>query len=52
LNGWIAVFQFLASVALLYPSAPAANVKMDAVMDNIWNGFKCLGGESFSEKSV
>lgn len=46
LNGWIAVFQFLASIPLLLPSAPASNLAIADVPTNLYNGMLCLGGHN------
>jgi drug/metabolite transporter (DMT)-like permease len=42
MNGWIAVFQFMAALPLLVPSAPASKVAIGDIPDNLWNGMRCL----------
>ena len=44
LNGWVAVFQFLCSIPLLLPSAPASNVAIKDLPQNLWDGAKCYVG--------
>jgi phosphatidylglycerophosphate synthase len=44
LNGWVAVYQFVASFPLLLPSAPSANIAIEDVPQNLWNGALCLAG--------
>lgn len=44
LNGWIAVFQFIAAIPLLLPSAPASNVAIKDLPSNLWNGARCFVG--------
>jgi drug/metabolite transporter (DMT)-like permease len=48
LNGWIAVFQFLFSLALCLPAAMASEppVYPADLPENIGNGFKCYVGEN------
>ena len=36
LNGWIAIFQLLASFPLLIPSAPASNLAIRDIPENLW----------------
>jgi hypothetical protein len=44
LNGWVAVFQFLLSIPLLFPSAPASALAIDQIPNNLWAGTKCFVG--------
>jgi hypothetical protein len=44
LNGWVAVFQFLFSIPLLWPSALAENLPMNQIWNNLYDGMLCLGG--------
>ena len=46
LNGWIAVFQFLFSIALALPAAMAGDpaVYPDKLPGNIWDGCRCYVG--------
>lgn len=45
LNGWIAVFQFLIGLPLLWPSALASNLPIDDLIPNLIDGFWCFLGE-------
>lgn len=42
MNGWIAVYQMLASIPLLIPSAPLSNLTVGELPENLWNGAKCF----------
>jgi drug/metabolite transporter (DMT)-like permease len=46
LNGWIAIFQFIASIILAVPSALASDpiVYPDGLPRNLWQGLKCYFG--------
>lgn len=44
LNGWVALFQFLVSIPLLLPSAPASNLSITDIPSNLWGGTKCYVG--------
>jgi hypothetical protein len=44
LNGWVAVYQFIASFPLLIPSAPASNIGVEQVPQNLLDGASCLAG--------
>ena len=45
LNGWVAVFQFLIGLPLLYPSALASGLPMADLVPNIIDGFWCFMGK-------
>jgi hypothetical protein len=49
LNGWIAVFQFLIGLPLLWPSALASNLPLDDLMPNLVDGFWCFLGKEIIE---
>jgi drug/metabolite transporter (DMT)-like permease len=38
LNGWVAVFQFVASIILLVPQAPTVGLSVKELFPNIWHG--------------
>ena len=44
LNGWVALFQLLAAVPLLYPSALSQSIPASEVWDNVYHGLLCAGG--------
>jgi hypothetical protein len=44
MNGWIAIYQFLVSMALAIPSAYASNLTTAQLPENMWNGAKCYIG--------
>jgi len=44
MNGWIAVYQFVISLALAVPSAYASSLTPKDLPSNIWNGAKCYVG--------
>jgi drug/metabolite transporter (DMT)-like permease len=44
MNGQVALYQFIVSIVLLYPSAIAEGVPAQDLWQNIGDGFKCLGG--------
>ncbi len=44
LNGWVALFQLLAAVPLLYPSAYAQKLDAGDVWENVYHGLLCAGG--------
>jgi len=44
MNGWIAVYQVIISVALAVPSAYASSLTPKELPDNMWNGAKCYVG--------
>lgn len=46
LNGWIAVYQFIASFPLLIPGAFASQVPIDDLPQNLWDGARCLAGQN------
>jgi len=46
LNGWVAVFQFIASLPLLLPSGPLAGVPVGDIGQNLADGMRCLGGHN------
>lgn len=49
MNGWIAVYQLLASFPLLLPSAPASNVEIPVLGTNLWDGARCLAQKNSIE---
>jgi len=44
LNGWIAVWQFVVTVAFVVPAALAAKVAVSDIPSNSWDGLKCYVG--------
>ena len=44
LNGWVAIFQFLLSIPLMFPSATAINIPYDGIMPNLYGGMRCWMG--------
>ncbi|CAE7917889.1 crtp3, partial [Symbiodinium sp. KB8] len=44
LNGWVAIFQLVAAVPLLYPSGIASGVKPADIWENVYHGLLCYGG--------
>lgn len=44
LNGWVALFQFMFAIPLLFPSAAGMKLPMDRLPDNLWNGARCFVG--------
>jgi len=44
MNGWIAVYQFIISLALAVPSAYASNLTPQSLPENMLNGAKCYVG--------
>ena len=42
LNGWVALFQFMFAIPLLFPSAAGMKLPMDRLPDNLWNGARCF----------
>jgi len=46
LNGWVALFQLLAAVPLLYPSALAQGISAGDVWTNVYHGLLCAGGHN------
>jgi len=51
LNGWVAVFQFIFSMAVAVPSAFPSNIPISQLPENVWNGMRCYAGyNSIMEK--
>lgn len=44
LNGWVALFQFLFCLPLMFPSAAMINLPMDEIWPNFVAGYRCWGG--------
>ncbi|KAA0151145.1 hypothetical protein FNF27_05619 [Cafeteria roenbergensis] len=42
MNGQVALYQFIASFILLYPSGLIEGIPADDLWQNIWGGFRCL----------
>ncbi len=45
LNGWVAIYQFLMAIPLIFPSSLAINLPMDEILPNMYGGWKCWLGE-------
>jgi len=46
MNGQVALYQFIASFALLYPSAISEGLPASELWENIWGGFRCLAAHN------
>eukprot|EP00658_Telonema_sp_P-2_P081179 TRINITY_DN8253_c0_g2_i5.p1 TRINITY_DN8253_c0_g2~~TRINITY_DN8253_c0_g2_i5.p1 ORF type:complete len:430 (-),score=77.71 TRINITY_DN8253_c0_g2_i5:25-1314(-) len=50
LNGWIAVWQMVVTVAFVIPAAYASKLTLDDIPDNVWDGLKCYIGDNSISK--
>jgi len=46
LNGWVAVFQVLVSLAFAVPAAYAIGLPVHEIPENFWNGARCYVGKN------
>ena len=44
LNGWVAFFQFIAAIPLLFPSAAGSKLPIEDLPKNLWYGARCFVG--------
>lgn len=44
LNGWVALFQFIFAIPLLFPSAASISLPIEKLPENLWNGARCFVG--------
>jgi uncharacterized membrane protein len=44
LNGWVATFQAIIAIPLLFPSASAINLPYDQIIPNMYGGLRCWFG--------
>ena len=53
LNGWVAVFQFLIALPLLYPSSLVINIPVSGILPNLYGGALCwCGYDSITEANL